>query len=107
MRERNSGKNKPSIGTFDEKKYLKVTAEGRIRGAIILEKGISINGSNHYFSLKNHNCGSAAYLVAVLGNQLYCLECGGQIVLARENENYTIPIEVACSKCGLVYEPLP
>jgi len=108
MRRRNSGKDKlPSerIGTFNEKKYLEIV-NGRVRGALLLEKGVGIN-NNHYFSLKDCGCGSAAYLVAVLGSQLYCLECGGHIVLARENENYTIPIEVACSKCGLVYEPLP
>ena len=32
----------------------------------------------------------------------YCLECGGRIVLARENEYYTAT-ETCCSSCGLVY----
>ena len=32
-----------------------------------------------------------------------CLECGGRIILARENEYYTAT-EPCCSKCGLVYD---
>ena len=33
----------------------------------------------------------------------FCSECGGRIILARENEYYTAT-EPCCSKCGLVYE---
>ena len=33
----------------------------------------------------------------------FCPECGGRIILARENEYYTAT-EPCCSKCGLVYE---
>jgi len=32
----------------------------------------------------------------------FCPECGGRIILARENEYYTAT-EPCCSKCGLVY----
>ena len=32
----------------------------------------------------------------------FCIECGGRIVLARENEYYTAT-EPCCSSCGLVY----
>ena len=32
----------------------------------------------------------------------FCLECGGRIILARENEYYTAT-EPCCSSCGLVY----
>jgi len=32
----------------------------------------------------------------------FCLECGGRIVLARENEYYTTT-EPCCCRCGLVY----
>jgi len=32
----------------------------------------------------------------------FCLECGGRIVLARENEYYTVT-EPCCCRCGLVY----
>ena len=32
----------------------------------------------------------------------FCSECGGRIVLARENEYYTAT-ELCCSSCGLVY----
>jgi len=105
IREKNTRKTKRNqrIGTFG-KGYLEIV-NGRVRGAVLLEKGLSPNGSNSHNDVCG--CGSAAYLVAVLGDQLYCLECGGQIILARENENYTMPIEVACSKCGVVYEPPP
>ena len=33
----------------------------------------------------------------------FCPECGGRIILARENEYYTAT-ELCCSKCGLVYD---
>jgi len=33
----------------------------------------------------------------------FCPECGGRIVLARENEYYTAT-ELCCSSCGLVYD---
>jgi len=35
--------------------------------------------------------------------RIFCPECGGKIILARENEYYTAT-EPCCSSCGLVYE---
>jgi len=32
----------------------------------------------------------------------FCIESGGRIVLARENEYYTVK-EPCCCRCGLVY----
>ena len=46
------------------------------------------------------------YLVdyLVFNGKVYCGECGSPIIIARENEHYTIPTEPCCKSCGLVYQ---
>ena len=33
----------------------------------------------------------------------YCVECGGPVIIARENDFYTAT-EPVCSRCGLVHD---
>ena len=106
-KKRNSGIAKQ--GTFG-KRYLEVV-RGRIRGAMMLEECIGVN--SHHFYRQSFNGRAlfeyeAIYLIRIYliiwNRKLYCGECGSQLRVARENEYYTIPVEVCCRSCGLVFE---
>jgi len=108
-KKRNSGIAKQ--GTFG-KRYLKIEG-GRIRGAVLLEEHIGVN-SHHFYRQSFKGNGKALfeyeaiylitiYLVVWKG-KVFCGECGSQLTVARENEYYTIPVEVCCRSCGLVFE---
>jgi len=107
------GEGSRQVGTFRENgKYLKVV-DGRIFGTILLEKNVGLNdlhklGSlNRYLpprsDLECNGCGSDFFIIIEEG-KAYCSECGSRIMLARENEHYSLPIEPCCEKCGLVYQ---
>ena len=72
---------------------------GRVKGAVWLES--QINKRHHDRALCS--CGSLQrpFFVAVENHRTYCFECGGKIVIAFENDYYTIT-EVCCNLCGLV-----
>ena len=109
-RRKNSGK-RYGQGTFNEKWYL-ATENGRIRGALLLERHVSIN-AHGFHRLAPFNGDppfeyEAIYLMIIYvkagRRRLYCGECGSRLMVARETEYYTIPAEVCCQDCGLVYE---
>ena len=105
VKRRNSGRlRRFQLGTFG-KKYLQIV-DGRVKGAVLLERTISINSSGFWNGSKYRGCSvcRASYLIIISKNKVYCPECGAQIIIARENDNYTIHTELCCSKCGLVYE---
>lgn len=78
---------------------------GRVAAAVWLERN---RGKKHRRMLNGGGgircpeC-SSTYLIFVSSFEPYCTECGGRIVLARENQNYTVT-ELCCSRCGLLYE---
>lgn len=94
-------------GTF-RKNYLEIS-DGRVNGAVLLEKGISINRS-HFFSgakkPKSEWFDEFDYLVdyLIFNGKIYCGECCSPIIIARENQHYTVPKEPCCKNCGLIYE---
>jgi len=97
------------LGTFDSKEYLEILDNGRVFGALLLQKGISINSKGRF--TKQGSVERSAYLgidrriLRMDDGNIYCDECGAEIMLARKNHtNYTIPIELCCRSCGLVYE---
>jgi len=105
---RNSGKDYKA-GTFGER-YLEIE-NGRVRGAVLLEEHLSIN--SYHFYRQPFNGGlfefeyETVYLricLIVWKDKLYCGECGDKVIVARENEQYTIPAEICCRSCGRVYE---
>ena len=107
-RARNSGRDH-RIGTF-EKSYLKVV-KGRVRGAVLLEIHVSINAQGFYrqapFNGKapveyEETCIMTIYLT-LWKSKPFCGGCGSELIMARENEHYTIPAEICCERCGLVY----
>ena len=97
-------------GTFEER-YLEIV-NGRVRGAVLLEKrrSISIYGVHTLPPCRGSPLVEyvASYLamiyVIIYNGKPYCRECGSQLTVARENEYYTIPVEVCCRSCGLVYD---
>ena len=108
-RKRNSAKFYEA-GTFNEG-YLKIV-NGRVRGTILLEANISINtygfGRMQPFNGRppfesEETCIITIYLI-VWKRKPYCGECGSELTVARENGYYTIPAEIVCPSCGLVYE---
>ena len=94
------------VGTFGEW-YLEVI-RGRIRGAVLLEDHKSIN--SYWRSFKgsapaDYEACLIIYLIEIiLKRRRSCEECGSELIVARENEVYTIPAEICCQGCGLVYE---
>jgi len=99
-------------GTF-RKNYLEVTSDGRVRGAVMLERGIGVNITGIFSGSKRLLQRSACffadgfdYLIdyLVLNGEIYCGDCGSPVIIARENEHYSIPTEPCCKRCGLVYE---
>ncbi|NVM26908.1 MAG: hypothetical protein HWN70_13460 [Desulfobacterales bacterium] len=105
----NSGK-VDILGTFEER-YLEIV-NSRVRGAVLLEKrrSISIYGVHTLPQCKGSPPVEyeAIYLITIYliiwNGKAYCGECGSQLTVARENEHYTIPAEICCKSCGLVYE---
>lgn len=103
IKRRNSGVTSDrQLGTFATN-YLEVV-NNRIHGAVLLEKGISINGSTLFTSQKAicDECGSDLLLI-ISDHKAYCPECGAELIIARENESYSMPAELCCPQCGLVY----
>ena len=98
-------------GTF-RKNYLDITSDGRVRGAVMLERGITPNITGIFTGskrlLQRFLCcvDGFEYLVEylIINGGIYCGECGSPIIIARENEHYTIPTEPCCKSCGLVYQ---
>lgn len=106
---RNSGK-VDVVGTFGES-YLEVV-NGRVRGAVLLKKDVSFIISDRSFFKLFPYSGSppigydAQYLMIFLivcERQKVCSDCGSELTVARENGQYTIPAEICCKKCGVVY----
>ena len=97
--------NKKVMGTFGLN-YLELY-NGRVRGAVLLEKGIAINSRRYYrirgrwYASKGYEY-AVSYLIATYEKN-YCDECGAEITIARENEIYTAT-ELCCKSCGLVYQ---
>ena len=97
-----------------KKSYLEITPDGRVKGAVLLEKGISINSSGRFNNpSSSRRWWSIRLLIMrwlnefdylVFNGKIYCGECGSPIIIARENEHYTIPTEPCCKSCGLVYQ---
>ena len=85
---------------------------GRVQGAILLEKHVSIN-AHGFYRLPPYN-GKAPFdyeetyvtmiYLIIWNRKIFCGECGSELTVARENEHYTIPAELCCKNCGLVYE---
>ena len=96
---------KKIMGTFGLK-YLELYG-GRIRGAVMLEKGMAINSRRYYRiaglweASKGFDCEVNDLITICKEN---CSECGAEMTIARENGYYTIPAELCCTSCGLVCE---
>ncbi|MEM3464192.1 MAG: hypothetical protein QXL91_04950 [Candidatus Bathyarchaeia archaeon] len=98
------------LGTKDQSTCLKVLPNGRVAGALWLEKRVGGKKVRRLFNgdgqIQCSTCEST-FLMMIIDGQPYCTECGGTIVVARENEHYSAT-EICCGKCGLVYEtPMP
>ena len=105
MRRRSGKAQRQILGTKGWTTNLKVLPNGRVAAALWLEKrrnGKRIRLLNGDGQLQCQTCEST-FLMMILDGQPYCTECGGRIVVARENEHYTAT-ELCCEKCGLVYE---
>jgi len=107
MRKRTMGREPfRALGTFSER-HLSIHS-GRVLLALMLEKGISPNSrfrahnDDYDGKLQCEDCGEDL-LVSIIGHELFCPECGSPILLARENKEYSIPIEPVCRSCGLVF----
>lgn len=110
MRRRFGKAQRQILGTKGWSTCLKVLPNGRVAAALWLEKRKDGEKARRMFNgngqLQCHTCEST-FLMLVMDGQPYCTECGGKIVVARENERYTAT-EICCEKCGLVYEaPAP
>ena len=98
---------KQIMGTKGESINLKVLRSGRVAAAVWLEKNKGRGeGLRRMFNGGGEEpqcqiCDST-YLLLIEDGQPYCTECGGRIVIARENEQYTAT-EPCCNACGLVY----
>lgn len=101
--------NKKVLGTFGLN-YLELY-NGRVRGAVLLEKRIAINSRRYYriagrwYASKGYEY-NVSYLIATYlatYEKIYCDECGAEITIARENQIYTTR-ELCCKTCGLVYQ---
>ena len=111
---RNSGKDN-KLGTFG-KRYLEVV-DGRIRGAMMLQEHVGVNSHHLYRQQLNGSppveYETTAHLALIcllvrrlcLSRSLICEECKCEVIVARHNEHYTIPTEITCEGCGLVYDP--
>ena len=107
MRVRNT-KKYCKMGTFDNKEYLQIVDNGRVFGALLLQKGISINSKGRFtkqgWMERSVYVGIDKRILRIDGN-VYCGECGADVIKATQNNsNYTIPAELCCKSCGLVYE---
>jgi len=90
-------------GTFGQC-YLS-SCNGRILGAVLLEKGIGINNFPLYNGGRPERCECGSNrLICITDHEAFCVECGSRIMLARENEYYSMPLEPVCPSCGLVYQ---
>lgn len=100
---------------------LTVLPNGRVAGAIYLETGkipsikgdktasktpmtpwrrrLPQSGWQRWILQECPDCGEKSLLTFV--ENPHCMECGAEIIFAKENEYYTIS-EFVCSKCGLV-----
>lgn len=86
---------------------------GRVKGAVWLEnqickKSVMKNYWRRSFYQRQYqdalcSCSrlQTPFFVAVENNSLYCVECGGRIIKAFENDYYT-KLDLCCEFCGLV-----
>ena len=81
---------------------------GRVKGAVwLLEEMKKPNKTRFLKWIEKHRnpkrfC-DGRFVIIGDDHALYCLECGGKIVKALENQTYSV-MEYACSSCGLVLE---
>ncbi len=102
MRRRSGKALNQILGTGDKTTYLTTLSDGRILGWVWLQKQIKkLNGKKPRY--KCPVCGREDYMLLIVNHQPYCLECGGKIVYARENQYYSAN-EFTYSKCGLVLD---
>jgi len=90
------------LGSGDKTTYLTILPSGRILGAVWLEEKMKkLKGRK-----KRYKCPvcNESYMLVIENYQAYCIDCGGKVVYAKENENYSAN-EFVCSHCGLVLEP--
>jgi len=89
------------LGSGDKTTHLTILPNGRILGAVWLEREMKrLNGRKVRYKCPVCDGGD---MLMIRNHEAYCMECGGKIVYARENEHYTMS-EFACSSCGLVIE---
>ena len=105
----------PFRHTHDKSNDLTIE-NGRVKGAVWLEsqigrKSVAKNYWRRSFFQRRYeealcNCGSlqTPFFVAIENHRRFCSECGGKIIIASENDHYTIT-EIVCSFCGLVLPP--
>ena len=94
------------LGSGDKSTYLTVLPNGRILGAVWLEKQMKrLEGRK-----PRNKCPvcNERYMLVIQNHQAYCMDCGGKVIYAREkyareNEYYSSS-EFVCSYCGLVIE---
>jgi len=98
------------LGSGDKSTCLTILPNGRILGVVWLENEMKkLNGSKrrnvNMKGRENYRCPLCYGIdfLLIVNHQPYCMECGGKIVYARENKNYSIS-EFVCSSCGLVIE---
>jgi DNA-directed RNA polymerase subunit RPC12/RpoP len=96
---------KQILGTKGPSVNFRILPNGRVAAAVWLER----NSGKKYKRMFNGGgeircpeC-SSTYLMLMDDMEPYCIECGGRIVLARENEHFTAR-DLCCSRCGLLYE---
>ena len=102
----------PFRHTHDKSNDLTIE-NGRVKGAVWLENQIGKKSVAKNFwrrspfqrryekALCSCSMQTTPFFIAIENNRRYCFECGGKIIIASENEYYTIT-EVVCSYCGLV-----
>ena len=90
----------PFRHTHDKTNDLTVE-NGRVKGAVWLEN--QIGKSKEYYERILCSCATlqTPFYIVEENHRTYCFECGGKIVIAFENDYYTIT-ELCCRFCGLV-----
>jgi len=103
---------RPFTHTHDRTTDLTIE-NGRVKGAVWLEnqnceKSVRKNFWRRSFFQKSYEralCSCATlqtpFYIAEKNHRTYCFECGGKIIIAFENDYYTIT-DVCCCFCGLV-----
>ena len=107
IRQKNSGKTPVTKGTFGDT-YLEVNSEGRVNGALWLEKKRDFNGSGKLRGIKPPRDLSlfSKFDLLSVRNKIYCGECWSPfpLIIAPSNEYYSMMYEACCGNCGLVID---